>query len=142
MLLIINPRKYYLGMTLYPKSQDDMSQYMTNWTSGYGIDQSVNWLEHRAEKQKIIVFIRQDFGNPESAMVVYLSNNKNIKLLSINVFPQVMAAINKTKTDYPMYFVSRGNQFAGMEKYLIKRARFPKPDGNEFVGIYQIRVRS
>jgi len=138
--LLLNPLGYYQNyLKFFPAAEDDFSQYVTNWTSGYGVAETVDWLINKSKKQRILVFIRSDYGNPESAMYVYLDNQRNIKLYPVNLLPQVWSNLKKNKLNYGLYFVSRGSQYAGLEKHLVKKVIFNKPSGKEFIGIYRIK---
>jgi hypothetical protein len=48
-------------------------------------------------------------------------------------------AKHPTLSRFPWYFVSRGTQLAGLENRLTLIAKFPKPTGDEFVGVYEIK---
>jgi hypothetical protein len=115
------------------------TEYVTSWTSGYGIPETIDFLKEK--KKPIIVGVRVDSGNPESAILTYFHSSKNVKP---GYFDAALINTDLSKIDcitFPneFYFVSRGSQFAGMEKYLLEVKRFNKPGGEEFVGVYTMK---
>jgi hypothetical protein len=105
------------------------------WPSGYGVSQAVAFLKAKQKTQKINIYVRDDSGNPEDAMYLYFAtkNAKNIAVLAASV-PEVC-----TYTDWksaPTYFVTRGDIVN--PKCMHEIVKYPKPIGNEFVGIYQV----
>lgn len=138
-ILIVSPLTYYQSLAWAPSAQKDFSQYVTSWTSGYGVSDAITWLEKRSATSPIAVGIRQDSGNPEDAAVLYLSGKPNITFFSVSNPPDLVEVYKKTK-GLPTYFISRGNQKAGLDPYLTEVIRFKKPLDEEFVGIYEIRL--
>jgi len=128
--MVVNPIGFYTSLTLLSSVKQDISQYVTGWASGWGVKETAEFLQNEAKSGPITVFVRLDSGNPESAMYVYLRNNKNIRILPITYLPSVPTISS--------YFVSRGTQYADLGDRLEEVIRFPKPLDNEFVGIYRI----
>ena len=79
--------------------------------------------------------VRPDFGNPESAMFILLRSNKNIRVLPLNAVPKLTP---QELSQLNILFVSRGVQFAGLEKIMQQKIIFKKPLDDEFVGIYSL----
>ncbi len=117
----------------------DLEQYFTGWTSGYGVKEAADFLVQESQKGPIIVLLRADSGNPEDGMFVFLGKNKNIIFAQATQKPkpEELKALSK----FPIFFVSRGPQFLGMENSLSELAIFKKPLGEEFVGIYKINFK-
>lgn len=115
----------------------DLEQYFTGWTSGYGVREAADFLKNEARNGPIIVLLRADSGNPEDGMFVYLGKNKNIIFAQATQKPkpEELKALSK----FPIFFVSRGPQFLNMEDWLSQKAIFKKPVGEEFVGVYQLK---
>lgn len=137
-ILFTNPQQYpslFLGA-----AKSDATQYVHGFSSGYGVLEAVNYLEQKAQNNRIIVLIRDDHGNPEDAMVAYLDYKSNIIILPMDD-PQadVPIVFKKIGTSIPVYFVSRGAYYAGLEKYFANEKRFLKPHDTEFVGVEQLK---
>lgn len=138
-VLMTNPQQYpslFLG-----SAENDATQYVHGFSSGYGVLEAVNYLEEQAQNNRIIVLIRDDHGNPEDAMVAYLDYKSNIIILPMDN-PQADVPIVFKKigtTSIPVYFVSRGAYYAGLEKYFASEKRFLKPYDTEFVGVERLK---
>lgn len=135
--LVINPLFTISALSFTPSLKTDIYSYVSGWPSGYGVKEAANWLNNEAKSKTILVITRSDSGNPEDAMIVYLSKNKNIIPAQTSREPtkEELAPFE----GMPVYFVSRGKQYLGMEKRLEEKAIFPKPLDSEFVGVYKLR---
>lgn len=131
--LLFYPQKFP-EMFLGP-ARDDMTQYVSGFASGYGVEESISYLNDKTKDSKITVIIRNDTGNPEDAVVAYLYYHPNVEVTPLNGTPKVE---DLEKLSPPIYFVSRGGQFLGLEKYLRQEKVFNKPNDSEFVGIYRL----
>jgi 4-amino-4-deoxy-L-arabinose transferase-like glycosyltransferase len=136
--LLTSPQQY--PSLFADKAQADMSQYVYGFSSGYGVKESVDYLEQTASTKRIIVLIRNDHGNPEDAIAAYLGNNPNIVMGLMND-PQANVAqvFQKVGTSIPVYFVARGAYNAGLEKYFASEKIFSKPNDKEFVGVAMLK---
>jgi len=115
----------------------DINQYYTGWTSGYGVKEAANWIKNQSQKESIVVLVRADSGNPEDAIFVYLAKERNIILAQATRKPTTEELDPFKK--FPIYFVSRGEQYLNMRDQLEEKVIFKKPLDSEFVGIYQIK---
>lgn len=138
LLQIFMPLKYFSildRITIH----SGKSEYVTGWTSGYGVVDAVNFL--KGKQKPLIVGLRVDSGNPENAIISYFHNSDTVMP---GYFDSVLITADLSHIDcitFPseFYFVSRGPQLAGLEKYLVEVTRYKKPEGEEFVGIYTIK---
>jgi 4-amino-4-deoxy-L-arabinose transferase-like glycosyltransferase len=133
-ILLTSPQQY---QNLFAdRASGDMSQYVHGFSSGYGVKEAIDYLEQASQTQRIVVLIRNDHGNPEDAMVAYLSNKPTILMGLMNNptvdVPQVFAQVG---TSIPVYYVARGGYNAGLEKYFVSEKIFAKPDDKEYVGV-------
>ncbi|MBI4067010.1 hypothetical protein HY407_01400, partial [Candidatus Gottesmanbacteria bacterium] len=139
LLLTFFPLKYHQMIYFIPNARNDFAQYVTSWPSGYGVKEAADWLTQKSQEKNMFVFIRDDSGNPEEAMVVYLRKNEKIIVLPVGLLDELYKNRDHLILSDPgFYFVSRGNQLAGMEKRFREVARYPKPQGQEYVGIYEV----
>jgi len=140
-VLLVSPQQYpqlFLGI-----AKRDALQYVQGYSSGYGVFQAVQFLQNEAEKQHIVVYIRNDHGNPEDAIVMYLDYQPNITVFPLNeatIDSDISKGLHEF-SNYPQYFVSRGGYYAGLEKYFVHEKRFLKPDGVDFVGVEQLQTK-
>lgn len=127
-VLIVSPPLYYQLLGYIPAAQKDFYQYVGGWTSGYGVASAAAYLTEIAQSSDIIVLTRYDSGNPEDGIRALIRNSRvRITYLSEAGWKQ------------GMYFVSRGPELMGLEPYLTPLAKFTKPVGGEYVGVYQFR---
>jgi 4-amino-4-deoxy-L-arabinose transferase-like glycosyltransferase len=140
--LIFKPINYFNLLSNY-SAYSQKEVYLGTFTSGYGVKEAVNYIIGKANGEKTIVGVRLDAGNPEDAVYLYLSKVKNIKViyLGINMIKN-SENIKFITSNYPIYFITRENQLAGMDKFLIEKARFIKPDNLSAVVVYEIKTLS
>ncbi len=134
-LMAISPTSYYSLLAPIPAAQGDLSQYVSGWTSGYGIPETLQYLDTEYAQKNIVVFVRMDSGNPEDAIIAAMER-KHIPVFYISQVNDIAQV--KELAELPWYFVSRGPQYAGIFNYLTEVAKYKKPFGDEFVGVYRI----
>lgn len=134
-LLSFFPLQFYSILKPLPAARLDFSQYVTGWTSGWGVSEAVGYLTRQSAKQPIVVFVRLDSGNPEDAVLSYMTR-EHIPVFYLEQMKEVAGF--GVFNNRPWYFVSRGNQYGGLEKYMTLVAKYKKPLDDEFVGVYRI----
>jgi 4-amino-4-deoxy-L-arabinose transferase-like glycosyltransferase len=139
LLQLINPPLYLLKTMPYSPSVN--STYLTGVTSGYGINETVDYLKSLAKDKAIIVGITENTGNPESALLSYFNRSANIRVVYFTpeAFPPNLNEYNCLSLDAPLYFVARDQQQAGLEKFLEKTKTVRNPYGKNTIGIYTLR---
>lgn len=138
MIIIFSPLVFYERLIFLPHAKYDFTQYVTGWTSGFGVAEAADFIIKHTEGKPVYVYVRSDSGNPEDAMYVLLRRQKNIKVNPIDFYKLKLGVTEIELQESKLYFVSRGNQLADMEKYLKPLAQFRKPIGEEFIGVYEI----
>ncbi len=135
---IISPLRYFSFLDSYTR-QSQKLQYVTGWTSGYAIPETISYLKNK--KIKMVVGVRLDTGNPESAVFAYFRTSKNIFPIYFDakLFGSKLDTVDCLSTDYPFYFVSRDEQLAGLNKYLVEEKKYYKPENKSYVGIYKLK---
>lgn len=139
LIQLIKPEKFF---DYVPQNQAilmDKSQYITNWTSGYGIKPVVEYLKKASQEEKILVGVRLDSGNPESAIFVYLEKNPNIDIFYYPLDEPSIEFLTAPDFPYQIFVVTRDNQMGGMEGYLEEINQFFKPENKNYVGLYELR---
>jgi len=139
-LLIFSPIVYFNSMDKVT-TFSQKSEYITGWTSGYGILETVDYLNQKAKDEKIIAGFRIDAGNPESAMFVYFNNSARVKPIYIDSknLDKSILNLNCVKSPFPIYFVARAGNLAGLDKLFIEEKRFYKPEAKDFVSIHRLK---
>ena len=139
LLQILSPIDYFSLLSKVTRFSQKVD-YVTDWTAGYGISETREFLSREAKKTKIIAAVRIDAGNPENSIFTYYAQSKDIKpiYLDANV-NQNISKFNCIKSSFPIYFVSRDQQLAGLDKFLILVKKFYKPEKKSFIGIYKVK---
>jgi 4-amino-4-deoxy-L-arabinose transferase-like glycosyltransferase len=136
---VVNPAEYILLMGKVATFND--SNYLKGFTSGYAVDEVINYFQKLSEKQKIIITIGENTGNPESAVLVYFSKNSNVQVIYFDsrLFGPSISALDCFKSNIPLYFVSREEQLVGLDKFLEKIKTIKNPYGINTIGIYTLK---
>lgn len=138
LLLIYNPLKYfYISNNLTDYSENG---FVNGQTSGFGIQETVNLLNHENRNRPIIVTYAENSGNPESAMSIFMTKNNIMNgYFEMKYLPGIspQAECIETSNGSPIFFVSRDAQIAGFEKFVKKIKTLTKPNSRETIGIYK-----
>lgn len=140
LILVFSPPTFFqLFKTISPKINDEY--LIKGWESGYGVPEAIAYLKAQSALSPIVILTRQDGGNPEDAMITAFWNNPRAEVIQIPNLTgdRKSEFLEKIKTiPIPIYFVSRGPQYAGLQEHFKKMKQFKKPWGEEFVGVYQL----
>jgi 4-amino-4-deoxy-L-arabinose transferase-like glycosyltransferase len=139
LLQIISPVNYLLTMGKYAPFGD--TNYLQGFTSGYGVDETINYFQTISKSNKIIITVGENSGNPESAMLIYFNKNANVQVVYFDsrLFGPNLATLDCLSSDIPLYFVAREEQLVGLDKYLQKIKTIKNPYGKNTIGIYVLR---
>jgi len=135
---LINPASYILSMSKFSPQNDLI--YVRGFTSGYGINQTVDFLKQKFQKSKIIIGVAENTGNPESAMQVYFNKDPNAMAVYFDsrLLSNDLNNYDCLSFDKDTYFVSRDNQLAGLDKFLQKIKIIKNPYGGDTIGVYKV----
>ena len=138
-LQILSPIDYFSLLSKVTRFSQKAG-YVTDWTAGYGIAETRKYLSNEAKNTKIIAAVRIDAGNPENAIFTYYAQTKDIKPIYLDAnINQNISEFNCIKSSFPIYFISRDQQLAGLDKFLIPVKKFYKPEKKSFIGIYRVK---
>src|SRR4030042_4158741 len=120
-------------------SQKD--SYVNDWTSGYGMPETVNHLESLSKDKQIVVGVRLDAGNPESAIFTYFNGSKNVMVtyLDPRILNPDLLKLACLPSNIPVYFVARDGILNGLDKFFQEDVRFGKPEGQHYVSIHSLK---
>lgn len=138
-LQISRPLKYFEIL----EQVSDFSQkeaYVTGWSAGYGIPETWQYLEERARARPVLVGVRLDSGNPESAILAFAYRKSQLRAgyLDAQVLPD-LTGIDCLQARVPVYYVSRDYHLGGLDQYLEEEQRFFKPGGQHSIGVYSLK---
>jgi hypothetical protein len=120
-------------------AQNDLI-YVQGFTSGLGINQTVDYLKQKSKKSKIIIGVAENTGNPESAMQVYFNKDQNppVVYFDSRLLSSDLNNYDCLSFDKDTYFISRDNQLVGLDKFLHKIKTIKNPYSANSIGIYKI----
>jgi len=138
---IFSPTNYF-SLLAKVTQYSQKNEYVTGWTAGYGVEEAINYIKEKSAEQPVFVGVRIDAGNPENAVFSYLYSSKNLQpvYLDSRIFNVDLNNFDCLQSKIPIYFVSRENQLAGMDKFLKEEIRFYKPEKKSYVGVYQLKT--
>ncbi len=141
LLQIFSPVNYFSFLAKVTQ-YSQKSEYVTGWTAGYGVKEAIGYVQEKSVGQPAFVGIRIDAGNPENAVFTYLYSSKNLRPVYFDsrIFNVDLNSYDCLQSKIPLYFVSRENQLAGMDKFIIEETRFYKPERKSYVGVYQLKT--
>jgi len=139
LLQLINPPLYLLDTLPYAPSVN--STYLEGVTSGYGINETVDYFKNIAQNKTIIVGIAENTGNPESALITYFDQSTNVRVVYFapEQFPMKISDYDCIGIDTPLYFVARDEQLPGIAKFMQKIKTVKNPYGKNTIGIYTLK---
>jgi hypothetical protein len=139
-LLILSPIKYfYLLDNISPFSLKN--EYVTHWSSGYGVEEVITYLKDVTKKTPIIVGVRLDAGIPENAVFAYFQGSEKVIVTYLDSRIVIdFASYDCINSKLPAYFVSRDDQLAGLNKHLEEMKRVYKPESSNYIGIHKIKT--
>lgn len=137
-------------MTNFPKAaipQGDREQFVTDWPSGYGVKETVKFLEEKAKTEKIYVATQGTFGLMPYALEVYLKDNPNIKVQGYwpldSTPPQELLDVSKTMPTYVVFYQPCGScegiGLAPKTWPLKKVIQVQKEDKDSFYTLYELQ---
>lgn len=140
LLLIFFPVTYFHSLDKFT-STSQRNGYLGGWTSGYGIPETVKYLAEQGKNKQIIVGVRIDAGNPESAIFTYFNASENIKPLYLDpriINPELMS-LSCLPSNVPIFFVARDGMLNGLDKFFKEDIRFGKAEGNNFISVHSLK---
>ncbi len=119
----------------------DSRQYVNGWTAGWGIKESIAFLQAQAQNKKIFVATEGTFGLMPASLELYLVQNKNI---TIKGYWPIGNQLPKEANDYarrmPSYFIFYQPQHTSIPLDFPLKLLFKIREGssNYFFRFYQV----
>jgi hypothetical protein len=124
-------------MAKFTKYSD--TYYVYGQTSGIGIKETMKYINENASSfTPNMVFIAPNIGNPESAIDLYSYKSSN--LVSLHIKDTFLPEINQfscATSDLPVFFVTRNDEQAGMERFFELSKSFK--NGEYSVNVYKLK---
>lgn len=135
--LVVFPITLYQASRIMPAVYEDLSQYMVNWTSGWGVKDAIHFVERLPTVGLKVVMVRLDSGNPESAVLAALWHNKHILGVTEAAWGSIQSQLAKgARAD--IYFVSRDDHLGAIDRKNVELIQtFERPLGSGHVGVWR-----
>lgn len=116
----------------------DRGQFIDDWPSGGGVNESVAFLRKQSEKGKITVVTEGTFGLMPYSIELYLTNNPNVEILSRWPVREIEKDILEKAKKNPTYFIFNETQNVPESFPLKLIARYQKGNGHIYLSLYQV----
>lgn len=122
----------------------DIRQYITDWPSGVGISESIDFFEKEAQDKRIFIATQGTFGLLPYAYEIYLSKNQNVQIKGywpIEQFPEELLSKGNGETVYFVFYQPcPGCEFPGdhPDEYPLKLIKKFEKSDNTYLSIYEI----
>ncbi len=144
LLQIFFPLEYFSVLDTFTK-HSQKAEYVTNWTSGYGVSEACTFIEKIVKNKPSYVSVRGDFGNPEDGIFTCFQKKELIKPVYFDAgmlrrdMQDITCITDLSPATIPDYFISRDEQLGGLDDFLIEEKKFYKPERKSFIGVYRIK---
>ncbi len=111
--------------------KEDYEQFISSYTSGYGLDPVIDYLEREAKDNPIVVVSEGTFGLFPYAFELHFKNNPNVHIMSrekIEFIDPELYALKEKHT----FFVFQKYQYIPGQLLLKELVRGEKPGGKSF----------
>lgn len=139
LIQVTNPEAYF---RFFESSRfSEGSSYMTGRTSGYGVEDAITYIEQLPRGRRIFVGESLYTGTPESAIMVRFAKSKMITVgyLDRRLLGDSVNDVDCIKADVPVYFMSKENDVAGLEKFLENIIYLKNPYNKNIIGIWKMK---
>jgi 4-amino-4-deoxy-L-arabinose transferase-like glycosyltransferase len=123
--LLTNPEKA-------PLPKEERTGYLEDWTAGYGLKESAEFLVNQAKvKGAVVVGTRGYFGTLPDGLEIYLDRYNHSLNSSKQVIVQadnsdIQGSLAKTAYQHPTYYITNKSQFVPSAPNLILIKEYPK----------------
>ena len=139
LLLVFSPSDYIVTMAKTNPFSD--VNYLQGSNAWYGILEVKQYLESAAKNTKIAVGVAVNTGNPESALAAYFQKSDKVfvSYLDSRQFGDALNDVDCLVLPRKLYFVSRNDEQAGLNKFLTKVKTFQNPYSSYSIGVYTLK---
>lgn len=136
--LIVNPKEYITQTAkMSPYAE---SLYIAGQTSGYRINEVMDYIKLHTSASKGLVLFALNAGNPENAINLYSQRDTSLYPFHINkrFFPEI-EKYDCLQSRYPTFFVTRNDELSGLQNYFELEKSFPNSDGKYSIRVYALK---
>lgn len=122
-------------------SEADSRQYVSNWTAGWGVKESISFLHKEARDKKIFVATEGTFGLLPASLELYLVQNKNIMIkgywpINYEQFPKEVYEYAQKMPSYFIFYQTKQSMPLDFPLKLVFQAQQGK--SNYFLRFYKV----
>lgn len=121
-----------------PIAKGDQDQYILSWPAGYGIKEIIAFARQQAQNQKIFIATEGTFGLMPASLELYLWNHPNVELKGFFPVDKMPEEVLEKAKEMPTYFVFNETQNVSSEWPLELVNKYPRPDPNYSMKLYQV----
>ncbi len=136
--LLFSPAYFIISLSKVTKYS--LMEYIKGYTSGYGVKETVEYINKISKGKQTLVGIALNAGNPESALMAYLAKSKHITVMYLDGKLLGEPVEDKQCLSLPVQtlFVSRNNELAGLNSFLIPLKKIHNPYSDNYITISQV----
>jgi len=111
-----------------PLPRKERSGYLEEWTSGYGIKESADYLKKVAQKEKVVVGTEGAFGTLPDGLQIYLEGVLNVRVFGTGVVPvyELPKSLIEASKENQTYFVVNASRKLFDDEKLQLVGKYPK----------------
>lgn len=125
----------------------DRSQYLTEWSSGHGINEVRDlMIEEVRDGDRLTVVTEGSFGTLPDALLMYFDNRPEIKYLRIEGLAQYPVKsipdwVWEEADDHQTWLVVNANRMEVQDERLKLKAQYPRPYGAPELQVYELQAK-
>ncbi|MEO8581148.1 MAG: glycosyltransferase family 39 protein [Patescibacteria group bacterium] len=121
----------------------DREQYQTEWSAGYGVRESVDFIQEQAKQGKVVVATEGYFGTLPDGILLYLHNQDvaNIEVFGIGEPIRSVPSefVMKATNAHSAYIMVNSHRMMTNDPRLTKVKSFPRPYNAPSFDIYEFK---
>lgn len=119
-----------------------LGEYTSGYTSGYGVGEVGDYLVKKTGTTRSIIAIALNAGNPESALIVRFRSDpyRKVTYMSRGMLGVGLDSYDCLSSPIPLYFVSREQQVADLNKYLVPLKQFTNALTGFTIGVWELKT--
>jgi hypothetical protein len=116
----------------------DTRQLLTDWPSGYGVSDVVEFLKEKAKYERVVIGTEGTFGLFPAVFEIYLQQNPNVEIHGYWPVGKVPDELLKSSETRPTYLVFKEKQEIPSDWPLKLIAKYQRGNGNTYLLFYQV----
>jgi len=118
--------------------------YLSEWTSGYGINEVRDFLKEASKEKKIVVGTEGSFGTLPDALMIYFDKDSQVTILGVGLgLDKIPEPLKEAALTTPTYLVVNQSRMLAQDdpglKLIMKVAKQPGPEGQDHLLLYQLK---